>query len=216
MAAVLRSAQPALIVPALILPASFGLDALLAGLPLLREPRLGKQLLERISIGHAPGSAPARQPPVGSHHRPFGFTAPARGSRPRIAAVIWSCGASGKRKGAVCSHHAILHLIVSFWHQKLGYGPDERAIGLLPFWHVMGWLSLFASWTQVSSLGEEIAERRITCLQIAPPSAAFLAKSPLLDDARHDLSRSGGAPLAPSPDIVETVFKRCGFLIKFV
>ncbi|WAR61149.1 hypothetical protein PtB15_13B401 [Puccinia triticina] len=55
LAEVLRSAQPMLIVPA-----SFGLDALLAGLPLLREPRLGKQLLERISIGHAPGSAPAR------------------------------------------------------------------------------------------------------------------------------------------------------------
>ncbi|WAQ90961.1 hypothetical protein PtA15_13A361 [Puccinia triticina] len=176
----------------LIVPASFGLDALLAGLPLLREPRLGKQLLERISIGHAPGSAAARQPPVGSHHRPFRFTAPARGSRPKIAAVIWSCGASGKRKGAMCSHHAMLHLIVSFWHQKL----DLRYTGLQT-------IVLFSISTGSSSLAEEIAERRITSLQIAPPSAAFLAKSPLLDDARHDLSRSGGAPVAP--DIVETV-----------
>jgi acyl-coenzyme A synthetase/AMP-(fatty) acid ligase len=66
---------------------------------------------------------------------------------------------------------------------------------------------------------EEITKNRITSLQIAPPIAAFLAKSPLLDDDRYDLrsvtnSMSGGAPLAP--DIVKAVFKRCGFLVKSV
>ncbi|OAV96455.1 hypothetical protein PTTG_05975 [Puccinia triticina 1-1 BBBD Race 1] len=250
---VLRSAQPALIVTS-----SFGLDVMLDALTLLREPHLRRQLMERIFIVDAPGSAPSRffedshiyrtkapngeiatltdwnallqQPPSGTHYRPFQFSEPARESRLRIAAVTWSSGTSGKSKGVMCSHHAMVHSIISFWHQKLDYGPDERTIGLVPFWHVMGLqtIVLFSIVTgstvyimqkfEPHRYLEEITKNRITSLQIAPPIAAFLAKSPLLDDARYDLSSvtnsmSGGAPLAPA--IVKTVFKRCGFLIKF-
>ncbi|KAI9608628.1 hypothetical protein H4Q26_004813 [Puccinia striiformis f. sp. tritici PST-130] len=63
----------------------------------------------------------------------------------------------------------------------------------------------------------EITKNRISSLQIAPPIAAFLANSPLLDDTRYDLSSvrnsmSGGARLAP--EIMTKVFRRCGILVK--
>lgn len=66
---------------------------------------------------------------------------------------------------------------------------------------------------------EEITKSKITSLQVAPPIAAFLAKSLLLDENRYDLSSvrdamSGGAPLAP--EIVTMVYKRCGFWVKSV
>ncbi|OAV96456.1 hypothetical protein, variant [Puccinia triticina 1-1 BBBD Race 1] len=209
---VLRSAQPALIVTS-----SFGLDVMLDALTLLREPHLRRQLMERIFIVDAPGSAPSRffedshiyrtkapngeiatltdwnallqQPPSGTHYRPFQFSEPARESRLRIAAVTWSSGTSGKRLQTIVLFSIVTGSTV-YIMQK--FEPHRYL--------------------------EEITKNRITSLQIAPPIAAFLAKSPLLDDARYDLSSvtnsmSGGAPLAPA--IVKTVFKRCGFLIKF-
>ncbi|PLW41434.1 hypothetical protein PCASD_07207 [Puccinia coronata f. sp. avenae] len=167
--------------------------------------------------------------PIGTDYQPFQFSEPHYESRTRIAAIVWSSGTSGKSKGVLCSHHAMIHSTICFWHQKLDYGADEKAIGLVPFCHVMGLLAnvLFsiAAGSSVYIMHkfeprrylEMITKNRITSLQIAPPIVAFLAKSPLLDNEGYDLgsvqnAMSGGAPLAP--DMVMAVFKRCGFLVK--
>ncbi|KAA1110262.1 hypothetical protein PGT21_016261 [Puccinia graminis f. sp. tritici] len=251
---VLRASKPALIVTS-----PFGLTTMLEALSLLQEPQLRRWLMEHIYIVDSPTTdrLPSRffkdskisqtkapngeiatfadwntllqPPPLGTDYQPFQFSKPARESRLRIAAIIWSSGTSGKSKGVLLSHYAMVHSIISFWHQKLDYGPDERTIGLVPFCHVMGLQAIvlfsIAAGSTVYIMQkfeprrylEEITKNRITSLQIAPPIAAFLAKSPLLDDGRYDLrsvtnSMSGGAPLAP--DIVKAVFKRCGFLVK--
>lgn len=168
--------------------------------------------------------------PIGSTpYQPFQFTQPHYESRSRIAAIIWSSGTSGKSKGVLCSHYAMIHSIISFWHQKLDYGPDERTVGLLPFCHILGLQAVvlfsIAAGSTVHIMQkfeprrylEEITKSKITSLQVAPPIAAFLAKSLLLDKNRYDLSSvrdamSGGAPLAP--EIVTMVYKRCGFWVK--
>jgi len=248
---VLRSAKPSLIVTS-----SSGLDTLLNALALIEDAQLRTRLSQHIYIADPPHSAaPAplsqitlpRETPNGDNvtlvswttllqpssigstrYQPFQFTQPHYESRSRIAAIIWSSGTSGKSKGVLCSHYAMVHSIICFWHQKLDYGPDERTIGLVPFCHIMGLQAIvlfsIAAGSTVHIMQkfeprrylEAITKSKITSLQIAPPIAAFLAKSPLLDEDGYDLScvrnsMSGGAPLAP--EIVTMVFKRCGFLV---
>ncbi|KAH9469787.1 hypothetical protein Pst134EA_007064 [Puccinia striiformis f. sp. tritici] len=245
--------------PALIVTSSSGLDAMLNALALLQDPQLRSRLIGRMYIAEprtvsrttsrlsqkshiAQMNAPNGQmatlidwstllqpPPPGTNYQPFQFTESTRESRLRIAAIIWSSGTGGKSKGVLCSHHAMVYSIIAFWHQKLDYGPDERTIGLVPFYHIMGLQAIIlfsiAAGSTVYIMQkfeprrylEEITKNRISSLQIAPPIAAFLANSPLLDDTLYDLSSvrnsmSGGARLAP--EIVTKVFRRCGILVK--
>lgn len=70
---------------------------------------------------------------------------------------------------------------------------------------------------KLEKLLQMVASERITCLHIAPPVAAMLAHSDLVD--RYDLSSlcgavSGGAPLAG--DLIQAVYKRTGVLITIV
>lgn len=166
---------------------------------------------------------------IPTSHEPFSFENPQLESRLRIAVIAWSSGTSGKIKGVNLSHRAFIHSTVSFWHQKLDYGADEKAMGLVPFCHIMGLLvvvlfPIVAGSTvyvvqkfEPRNFLEVITKNKITSLQIAPPIAQFLAKSSLVDEHQYDLSSlsnlmSGGAPIAPA--ILETVWKRCGFWIK--
>ncbi|KAH9459997.1 hypothetical protein Pst134EB_008204 [Puccinia striiformis f. sp. tritici] len=245
--------------PALIVTSSSGLDAMLNALALLQDPQLRSRLIGRMYIAEprtvsrtdsrlsqkshiAQMNAPNGQmatlidwstllqpPPPSTNYQPFQFTESTRESRLRIAAIIWSSGTGGKSKGVLCSHHAMVYSIIAFWHQKLDYGPDERTIGLVPFYHIMGLQAIIlfsitaGSTVYIMQKFEprrylvEITKNRISSLQIAPPIAAFLANSPLLDDTRYDLSSvrnsmSGGARLAP--EIMTKVFRRCGILVK--
>ncbi|KAI9617362.1 hypothetical protein KEM48_004814 [Puccinia striiformis f. sp. tritici PST-130] len=216
--------------PALIVTSSSGLDAMLNALALLQDPQLRSRLIGRMYIAEprtvsrttsrlsqkshiAQMNAPNGQmatlidwstllqpPPPGTNYQPFQFTESTRESRLRIAAIIWSSGTGGKSKGVLCSHHAMVYSIIAFWHQKLDYGPDERTIGLVPFYHIMGLQAIIlfsiAAGSTVYIMQkfeprrylEEITKNRISSLQIAPPIAAFLANSPLLDDTLYDLS----------------------------
>ncbi|GAA5850032.1 hypothetical protein JCM8547_000987 [Rhodosporidiobolus lusitaniae] len=144
----------------------------------------------------------------------------------RAAMIFWSSGTSGKSKGVVLTHRAIGSALVAVWHAST-LGPDERLVGLPPFYHIFGWANVLmvgvafgATVTTVSKFDPvsylKIAqEARATHLHFSPPIAVLLAKSPLVDG--FDLSSvrgctSGGAPLATS--VIEQVYQRLKILIK--
>ncbi|GAA5870327.1 hypothetical protein JCM16303_001965 [Sporobolomyces ruberrimus] len=144
----------------------------------------------------------------------------------RAAMIFWSSGTSGKSKGVILSHRAIGTAQIGVWHAST-LGPDERLVGLPPFYHIFGWanillpaVSLGATVTCISkfdpvsylSIAQEV---KATHLHFSPPIAVLFAKSPMVDG--FDLSSvrgctSGGAPLATS--VIEEVYKRLKILIK--
>ncbi|GAA6022710.1 hypothetical protein JCM11491_003740 [Sporobolomyces phaffii] len=144
----------------------------------------------------------------------------------RAAMIFWSSGTSGKSKGVILSHRALGTAQIGVWHAST-LGPDERLVGLPPFYHIFGWanvllpaVSMGATVTCISkfdpvsylSIAQEI---RATHLHFSPPIAVLFAKSPMVDG--FDLSSvkgctSGGAPLATS--VIEEVYRRLKILIK--
>ncbi|GAA5976868.1 hypothetical protein JCM11641_000895 [Rhodosporidiobolus odoratus] len=144
----------------------------------------------------------------------------------RAAMIFWSSGTSGKSKGVILTHKAIGSALIAVWHAST-LRPDERLVGLPPFYHIFGWANVLlpavafgATVTTISKFDPvsylRIAqETRATHLHFSPPIAVLLAKSPLVNG--FDLSSvrgctSGGAPLATS--VIEQVYKRLGMLIK--
>ncbi|GAA6059078.1 hypothetical protein JCM10212_002049 [Sporobolomyces blumeae] len=144
----------------------------------------------------------------------------------RAAMIFWSSGTSGKSKGVVLSHRALGSAQIGVWHAST-LGPEERLVGLPPFYHIFGWanvllpaVSIGATVTTISKFDPvaylKIAQEvRATHLHFAPPVAVLLAKSPMVDG--FDLSSvrgctSGGAPLATS--VIEAVYHRLKILIK--
>lgn len=145
----------------------------------------------------------------------------------RTAIILWSSGTSGKSKGVILSHRALVASVQALFYGNLDFGREEVFIGFAPFFHVFGLCNIellsiaMGGTTVVMPKFDPVSfltlaqQYRATHLHLAPPVAVILAKSPLLDG--FDLSTvrsgtSGGAPLGVA--IIEAVYKRLGFLIK--
>lgn len=55
----------------------------------------------------------------------------------RAAVILWSSGTSGKSKGVILGHRAILASVQSLFYGNPLFGPDEVFIGFAPFFHVL-------------------------------------------------------------------------------
>ncbi|KZT62306.1 acetyl-CoA synthetase-like protein [Calocera cornea HHB12733] len=158
------------------------------------------------------------------------FTVPAMSAEEqahRIAIILWSSGTTGKSKGVLLSHRALVAHPVSLGQGKEPQG-GERWVGFAPFFHVFGLMNvlLFAPYIgalvfiqpkfdlrQYLSL---ITTEKITNLHIVPPIAVALAKSPLVDEHWCDLSSArtatcGGAPCGT--EIIRAVHSRTGVVV---
>ncbi|KAI5205212.1 hypothetical protein AUEXF2481DRAFT_70643 [Aureobasidium subglaciale EXF-2481] len=145
----------------------------------------------------------------------------------RTAVILWSSGTSGKSKGVVLSHQALVSNMHSLWHINQAFDDNQRWLGFAPFYHIFALCNvLLLAVTSGATIFvmpkfdpklmlSHVQRFRITFLHMAPPVAVLLAKSPMLDS--YDMTSiqgavSGGAPL-PS-EIVEQVYRRLGILIK--
>lgn len=149
--------------------------------------------------------------------------------RNRAALILWSSGTTGRSKGVVLSHHALTTSVASLWHVFPSWAGNERFLGIAPFYHVFGLVSVLliapsAGATvyimqkfDFKTMLAYIAKHKITFLQLAPPIAVQLANNSLVNQA--DLTSvkgamSGGAPLPTA--IVDRVYERLGIVIKLV
>ena len=108
----------------------------------------------------------------------------------RAAMIFWSSGTSGKSKGVILSHRALGTAQIGVWHAST-LGPDERLVGLPPFYHIFGWANVLlpavscgATVTCISKFDPvsylTIArDVRATHLHFSPPVAVLFATSPL-------------------------------------
>lgn len=55
----------------------------------------------------------------------------------RAAVILWSSGTSGKSKGVILGHLAILTSVQSLFYGNPLFGPNEVFIGFAPFFHVL-------------------------------------------------------------------------------
>jgi acyl-CoA synthetase (AMP-forming)/AMP-acid ligase II len=55
----------------------------------------------------------------------------------RAAVILWSSGTSGKSKGVILGHRAILVSVQSLFYGNPLFGPNEVFIGFAPFFHVL-------------------------------------------------------------------------------
>lgn len=55
----------------------------------------------------------------------------------RAAVILWSSGTSGKSKGVILGHRAILTSVQSLFYGNPLFGPNEVFIGFAPFFHVL-------------------------------------------------------------------------------
>uniref|UniRef100_A0A1I8IF60 AMP-binding domain-containing protein n=1 Tax=Macrostomum lignano TaxID=282301 RepID=A0A1I8IF60_9PLAT len=126
-----------------------------------------------------------------------------------VAAILYSSGTTGLPKGVMLTHRNLVANIEQTL-ETMGDLPDERLIGVLPFYHVYGQvvvlgfnfrrgyqLSVMSRFEPVRFL-ETLQKHRITLAHIVPPILLFLAGHPLVD--KFDLSTlrrvfCGAAPL---------------------
>lgn len=151
----------------------------------------------------------------------------------RTAVILWSSGTSGRSKGVLHSHNALVFATASLWHDADFHRPGlaQRWLGYVPFYHVFGLCNIFilapcigarCYVMQAFSLPEacaSVARRRVTYLHMAPPVAVMLAKSPVVEPhlraggfASLVAGVTGGAPLGHG--VVLEVHKRLGFRVK--
>ncbi|KAL8601563.1 hypothetical protein ACOMHN_003829 [Nucella lapillus] len=126
-----------------------------------------------------------------------------------VMALPYSSGTTGLPKGVMLSHHNLVANVLQF-RQLLKVSPDDKTLGLLPFFHIYGLMPIqFGSIYDGAHLVtvprfepemflKVMQEEKISFLHAVPPMVLFLAKHPLV--AQFDLSAvqymvSGAAPL---------------------
>lgn len=144
----------------------------------------------------------------------------------RVAAILWSSGTSGKPKGVVLSHAALIASLKSVWYINSGFTGDERWLGFIPFYHIFGLVNILllapccgATLFVMSKFDPHvflasIPQFRISTLHMAPPVALLLAKSPRLKRKNFQSVRnalSGGSPVPW--EVITTVDERLGMKI---
>lgn len=151
----------------------------------------------------------------------------------RTAVILWSSGTSGRSKGVLHSHNALVFATASLWHDADFHRPglEQRWLGYVPFYHVFGLCNIFilapcigarCYVMQAFNLPEvcaSIPQRRVTYLHMAPPVAVMLAKAPVVEQYLRTggfdtlvAGVTGGAPLGH--EVVLEVHKRLGFRVK--
>lgn len=151
----------------------------------------------------------------------------------RTAVILWSSGTSGRSKGVLLSHNALVFATASVWHDGDYHKPglQQRWLGYVPFYHVFGLCSLFlitpcigATCYVMSAFNLDVmlsstAKRKITYLHMAPPVAVMLAKSAAVEPYIKNgglksivAGLTGGAPLGH--EVVVEVYKRLGFRVR--
>ncbi|MDD5305328.1 MAG: AMP-binding protein, partial [Elusimicrobia bacterium] len=104
----------------------------------------------------------------------------ARGSLDRLATIMFTSGSTGTPKGVMLTHANILANLEAV-AQVIQFGPDDRMIGVLPFFHSFGftitlWLPLRLGMGAVyhynpldaRRIGDLAAEYKATCLLGTP------------------------------------------------
>ena len=126
-----------------------------------------------------------------------------------VAALPYSSGTTGRPKGVKLSHRNLVANIAQI-EERIGVGPDDVVMAVLPFFHIYGMtvllnLALRRQAALVTMPRFELADflglldrHRVTYAFIAPPIAVVLAKHPAVGE--RDLSAlrvvfSGAAPL---------------------
>lgn len=151
----------------------------------------------------------------------------------RTAVILWSSGTSGRSKGVLHSHSAIVFSMVSLWFDADFHKPgvQQRWMGYIPFYHVFGLCNIFVmlpcigatcyvmSAFNLEEVCASVAKRQITYLHMAPPVAVMLAKSPMIEKYKQAggfksiiAGITGGAPLGH--EVVVEVHKRLGFRVR--
>lgn len=176
-------------------------------------------------------SALLRTTPSTPAAKPYHLSAVAAPNR--TAVILWSSGTSGRSKGVLISHGALVFATASIWYDADYHRPQLRQswLGYVPFYHVFGLCNIFllapsvgAACYVMSSFNLEamlagVARRRVTYLHMAPPVAVMLAKAAIVDKyAKKGGFKSvlagvtGGAPLGH--EVVLEVHRRLGFRVK--
>ncbi|ROW01299.1 hypothetical protein VMCG_05924 [Cytospora schulzeri] len=151
----------------------------------------------------------------------------------RTAVILWSSGTSGRSKGVLLSHNALVFATSSLWHDADYHKPglQQRWLGYVPFYHVFGLCTLFLlapcigatcyvmSSFNLDAMLSSTAKRKVTYMHMAPPVAVMLAKSAVVEPYVKSgglksivAGFTGGAPLGH--EVVVEVYKRLGFRIR--
>lgn len=161
------------------------------------------------------------------------YRLPPLSSPNRTAVILWSSGTSGRSKGVLHSHNALVFATCSLWHDADFNKPglEQSWLGYVPFYHVFGLCNIFilapcvgakCYVMQAFNLPEACAavqSRQVTYLHMAPPVAVMLAKSAVVEPYVKSggfksivAGVTGGAPLGH--EVVVEVYKRLGFRVK--
>lgn len=142
--------------------------------------------------------------------------------RDQVALMVLSSGTTGLPKAVQLTHYNVM-AVLAYIRQDAKLGglpPNARILGLLPFFHIYGYMMVLSSFcnnrTMVSLPKFEpdlflstIQKYEIMGAALVPPLMVFLAKHPLVD--KYDISclraiSCGAAPL--SKEVEEMVMKR--------
>ncbi|MFZ2178797.1 MAG: AMP-binding protein [Rhodococcus sp. (in: high G+C Gram-positive bacteria)] len=127
----------------------------------------------------------------------------------QLAVLPYSSGTTGRPKGVMLTHRNLVANVCQI-NPRMGIGPDDKLLAVLPFFHIYGMTVLLnAALRNRASLVTMpkfdlveflriVSGQKCTYVFIAPPVAVALAKHPLID--QYDLSSvhtifSGAAPL---------------------
>lgn len=151
----------------------------------------------------------------------------------RTAVILWSSGTSGRSKGVLLSHDALIFATTALWHDADFHRPglQHRWLGYVPFYHVFGLCNILIPAPCVGAtcyvmnafnlevMLSSIARRGVTYLHMAPPVAVMLAKAAAVEPyAKGDGFKTvvagvtGGAPLGH--EVVVEIYKRLGFRVR--
>lgn len=132
------------------------------------------------------------------------------------ALIRFSSGTTGKSKGVVLSHRAILERVRAC-NQGLGIGPDDRVLWILPMAHhfavsivlylLHGATTVLAGSHLGADLLAELRQSRATVLYAAPYHFALLANCPgasACPDLRLAVSTAAPLPIATAKKFRET------------
>lgn len=161
------------------------------------------------------------------------YRLPPASSPNRTAVILWSSGTSGRSKGVLHSHNALVFATASLWHDADFHRPgvQQKFLGYVPFFHVFGLCNIFILAPCIGAtcyvmpafnlqeVCASIPQRQVTYLHMAPPVAVMLAKAAVVEPYVKNggfksviAAVTGGAPLGH--EVVVEVYKRLGFRVK--
>ncbi len=143
-----------------------------------------------------------------------------------LIVLPYSSGTTGLPKGVMLTHYNLVANMVQVLNSGVNLQPDERVIGVLPFYHIYGMLvilnlCLYKGMTIVTiprfdleMFLKVMQDYKINRANLVPPIILALAKHPIVD--QYDLSSlkvimSGAAPL--SEDLARLASERLGCIV---